>query len=108
MWTVCAFSVRGTIGGEVNASSAQGCDYVTVSPVFATASKPGYGPALGLDKLATLCLSAPPVYALGGVSVAGAAGCVDAGARGVAVMGAIMREPNIVAAYLAALPEMAV
>jgi thiamine-phosphate diphosphorylase len=94
--------------GEVNASSAQGCDYVTVSPVFATASKPGYGPPLGLDKLATLCLSAPPVYALGGVSVAGAAGCVDAGARGVAVMGAIMRDPNIVAAYLAALPEMAV
>jgi thiamine-phosphate pyrophosphorylase len=92
--------------GEV--SAAQGCDYVTVSPVFATASKPGYGPALGLDKLATLCRSAPPVYALGGVSVAGAAGCVDAGARGVAVMGAIMRDPNIVAAYLAALPEMAV
>jgi thiamine-phosphate pyrophosphorylase len=94
-------------GCEVSAAAAQGCDYVTVSPVFATASKPGYGPALGLDKLATLCRSAPAVYALGGVSVADAAGCMDAGARGVAVMGAIMRDPNIVAAYLAALPEMA-
>ena len=47
------------------------------------------------------------MYALGGVSVADVAGCVNAGARGVAVMGAIMRDPGIVAAYLAALAEVA-
>ena len=29
-----------------------GADYVTLSPIFATASKPGYGPALGLASLA--------------------------------------------------------
>jgi thiamine monophosphate synthase len=96
---------------EVAAASAQACDYVTVSPVFATASKPGYGPALGLDNLGALCRTAGSsrprtVYAQGGVSVADAANCVGAGARGVAVMGPIMRDPNIVAAYLAALPEV--
>jgi thiamine-phosphate diphosphorylase len=92
---------------EVRAAVAQGCHYVTVSPVFPTTSKPGYGPALGLANLATLCRAAPPGYALGGVSVADVAGCVNAGARGVAVMGAIMRDPHLAAAYLAALAEVA-
>jgi thiamine-phosphate diphosphorylase len=81
-------------------------DYATVSPVFATASKPGYGPALGLSGLAALVAgTAKPVLALGGVaSAAEAAACVDAGAQGVAVMGAVMRaaDPAAVAAALVA------
>ena len=32
---------------EAAALLRAGADYVTVSPVFATESKPGYGPALG-------------------------------------------------------------
>lgn len=67
-------------------------DYVTLSPVFLTSSKPGYGPALGLERFACLCrLAARPVYALGGVTAVNAADCVAAGAAGVAVMGEIMR-----------------
>lgn len=44
-------------------------DYVTVSPVYPSASKPGYGPALGPDGLARLCRLAGgrPVLALGGI-----------------------------------------
>ena len=34
--------------GDVAAAAAAGADYVTLSPIFLTASKPGYGPALGL------------------------------------------------------------
>ena len=30
----------------------RGADYVTLSPIFLTASKPGYGPALGIGALA--------------------------------------------------------
>ena len=37
---------------EAAAQLHAGADYVTVSPVFLTASKPGYGPAIGLDGLA--------------------------------------------------------
>ena len=37
---------------EALALLGSGADYVTVSPVFITASKPGYGPAIGLDGLA--------------------------------------------------------
>lgn len=70
-----------------------GADYATLSPIFPSPSKPGYGPALGL---AALCEAAGlglpvPVLALGGVTAAAARACRDAGAYGVAVMGPAMR-----------------
>jgi len=81
-------------------------DYATLSPVFATASKPGYGPALGVDGLAVLVAgTATPVLALGGIAEPARAGaCVAAGAAGVAVMGAVMRaeDPGAVVAKLVA------
>jgi thiamine-phosphate pyrophosphorylase len=70
----------------------EGADYVTLSPVFLTASKPGYGPAIGLDGLARAAAEAPgPVVALGGVTAENAPACLAAGARGIAVMGEVMR-----------------
>lgn len=73
--------------GELRAAADEGCGYATLSPVFPTASKPGYGPALGVDALREPPL---PVYALGGVTSENAAACRAAGATGVAVMGAVM------------------
>ncbi|WP_323373768.1 thiamine phosphate synthase [Plantactinospora alkalitolerans] len=68
-------------------------DYVTISPVFPTPSKPGYGPPLRAAGLARLVArTRVPVLALGGVStVRHVEACVAAGAAGVAVMGAVMR-----------------
>lgn len=70
----------------------RGAAYATLSPVFPTASKPGYGPPLGLSRLSALArgASALPIYALGGVDAATAGACRGAGARGVAVMRAVM------------------
>ena len=69
-----------------------GADYVTLSPIFLTGSKPGYGPALGLDALALAASVAPgPVVALGGIGPDNAAQCMAAGAGGVAVIGEVMR-----------------
>jgi thiamine-phosphate pyrophosphorylase len=66
-------------------------DYVTLSPIYPTATKPGYGPALGAGGAAHLQPTVPWL-ALGGVdSAARAAECVAAGAAGVAVLGAVMR-----------------
>jgi thiamine-phosphate pyrophosphorylase len=93
---------------EVVRAAAEGCDYVTVSPVYPTGSKPGYGPALGPAGLARLCRPGLPVFALGGVLPPAVPHCRRAGAYGVAVMGPVMRQPTIVAAYLAALAEMKV
>lgn len=91
-------------------AAARGCDWVTLSPVWPTASKPGYGPALGVDGLrALLAAGAPPAYALGGVDVPDRArACRAAGAHGVAVMGAVMRADDpagVVAGLVAALEE---
>lgn len=78
---------------QIAAAEADGVHYVTVSPIHASASKPGYGPALGTRGLASLAGSTHlPVYALGGIEGAVAAvACREAGAHGVAVMGAVMR-----------------
>jgi thiamine-phosphate diphosphorylase len=103
-------SWRGLIGRschdpvELAAAAVAGASYATLSPIFASRSKPGYGPPLGLSVFAG---PAPlPVYALGGVETPGRAeACVAAGACGVAVMGAVMRAGNpaaVVADLLAA------
>ncbi len=79
------------------ALSAQegGADYVTLSPIFATASKPGYGPALGLEGLRAAGARLDiPVLALAGAGAGTARSCLDAGAGGIAVMGEIMRAPD--------------
>jgi thiamine-phosphate pyrophosphorylase len=77
---------------EAAAQLAAGADYVTLSPIFLSASKPGYGPAAGLDTLAGAArLSPGPIIALGGINAANAASCLAAGAAGIAVMGEAMR-----------------
>ncbi|SDY18884.1 thiamine-phosphate pyrophosphorylase [Modestobacter sp. DSM 44400] len=90
---------------ELDRARAEGCDWVMLSPFAGTPSKPGYGPALGPAGLAALLAgrAGPPVYALGGVRPDDVTACRAAGAYGVAVMGPVMREPRLVAAYLAAL-----
>lgn len=91
---------------EVRRATDERADYVTVSPVHPTASKPGYGPALAADGLADLVAVAgcTPVYALGGVTPATVPACLAAGAHGVAVMGGIMGadDPGEAAAELVA------
>jgi thiamine-phosphate pyrophosphorylase len=67
------------------------CDYVGVGAVFATATKPDAGGAVGLDGIAVLRrLVDLPLVAIGGLGVANTAAAVAAGADGVAVVSAIM------------------
>jgi thiamine-phosphate pyrophosphorylase len=77
--------------GELTRLSSE--DYVTISPIFPTPSKPGYGPPLRPAGLARLVArTRVPVLALGGISTAQhVEACVAAGAAGAAVMGAVMR-----------------
>ncbi|MFG3713325.1 thiamine phosphate synthase [Micromonospora sp. NPDC047730] len=81
-------------------------DYATLSPVFSSRTKPGYGPPLRPDGLRELIEASPvPVLALGGVETPEHLhACIAAGAAGVAVVGAIMRadDPTEVAATLTA------
>ena len=93
---------------EAAAAFEGGADYVTLSPVFPSTSKPGYGPVLGLDGLAAVARRlSGPVIALGGVTAANGPSCLAQGAAGLAVMGEVMRaaQPEAeVAALLDAFP----
>lgn len=90
---------------DVARAATEGCSYATLSPVFASPSKPGYGPAIGVAGLTALPL---PTWALGGIDAANAAACIASGATGVAVMGAIMRAADPAAATTAILEAIGV
>jgi thiamine-phosphate pyrophosphorylase len=79
---------------DVEAAAAAGADYVTLSPIFLTVSKPGYGPALGVAAIEPAAKRGIAIIALGGVSADVVPLCLDAGAAGVAVMGEIMRSDD--------------
>ena len=85
-----AHSVEAAVAAE-----RAGADYVTLSPIFITASKPGYGPALGPAILSRAREALTiPVIALGGVDAGTIAACLSAGAAGAAVMGPVMRSAD--------------
>ncbi len=73
---------------ELAAARQGGADYATMSPVFASASKPGYAPAEDIaNSIAGMRLA---ILALGGIDEP-TIGRLPAGFAGVAVMGAAMR-----------------
>ena len=84
-----AHSVR-----DVAAAAEAGADYVTLSPIFPTASKPGYGPALGPEAITAARRIGLPVVALGGLTEDTLVPCRAAQASGFAVMGGLMRAPD--------------
>jgi thiamine-phosphate pyrophosphorylase len=67
-------------------------DYLIAGPIYESASKPGYGPALGAKRLAEFVRSTSlPVIAIGGIAADNITEVMQAGAVGVAVMGGVMR-----------------
>jgi thiamine-phosphate pyrophosphorylase len=93
---------------DLRAAHQEGLDYATLSPIWPTSSKPGYGPPLGPEGLTTAVAAVPdlPVYALGGVTLGRIAACLAAGATGVAVMGEVMRAPDPRSTVRALLTEL--
>jgi thiamine-phosphate pyrophosphorylase len=90
---------------EAAALAAGMVDYAIAGPAYETASKPGYGRALGSAGLRAICGStALPVIAIGGITASAVAEMIDAGVAGVAVMGSIMRadDPGSELRHLAA------
>lgn len=87
---------------EAAEAARAGAHYVTLSPIFPTSSKPSH-PGLGLDVLAAwaAALVPTPVYALGGITPARAAACLERGAAGVAVLSGILAAPDAAAAVQA-------
>jgi thiamine-phosphate pyrophosphorylase len=76
---------------DVENARAAGADYVTLSPIYETPSKPGYGPALGPEGIAIAASLGIPVLALGGITPDNALAVRHKGAAGIAIMGGVMR-----------------
>lgn len=90
---ICGYSAHSA--DEANDAFRLGADFVTISPIFPTRSHPE-SPAVGLQTLqecARQC-HGHPVIALGGLCAENARWAIEAGAKGVAVISAIMDAAN--------------
>lgn len=72
---------------EAADAERSGAGYIGAGPIWATPSKPDADPPIGLEGLAGICEAVSvPVVAIGGIDAGNAAGCISAGAAGVAVV----------------------
>ena len=80
---------------EAKQRETEGVDFITYSPIYPTLSKPGYGPAVGVEGLRNVAKGVNvPVFALGGITPERVSECLDVGAYGVAVMSGVMSPEN--------------
>lgn len=81
----------------VERAAAAGASYAGFGPIHDTASKAGLPPALGTSAISDAC-GVLPLVAIGGICPGRVRPALVAGAHGVAVLGAIWRDPDPVAA----------
>jgi thiamine-phosphate pyrophosphorylase len=75
---------------EAVAASASAPDYIAVSPVFATGTKPDHAPPLGFEGLRQIrARVTDKLIAIGGITIENAADVIAAGADGIAVITAL-------------------
>jgi thiamine-phosphate pyrophosphorylase len=93
------------IGGTANSLeealrvAATDVDYLGVGPVFGTRSKANPAPALGVDGFRVIVKAVPkPVIAIGSVTADRVGDLLEAGAHGVAVISAVVCQPDPAAA----------
>lgn len=80
---------------EAVEAEANGADYLGVSPIFDTPTKTDTPPATGLDGLSGIRRAVRlPLVAIGGINLANAAAVIRHGADGIAVVSAIMANPE--------------
>ncbi|WP_321506595.1 thiamine phosphate synthase [uncultured Methanoregula sp.] len=86
-------------GKEACLAEKEGADYVALSPTFSTDSKPDAGPGHGCGMLAEIAGSVSiPVIAIGGIGRENIPEVIRAGAAGIAVISAVVAQPDITAA----------
>jgi len=82
---------------EARKAEEEGADFITIGPVFYTASKAGYGRPLGVEIIKSVKEAVKiPVFAIGGIKLDTISEVAAAGADGIAVISAIIgaKEPG--------------
>jgi thiamine-phosphate pyrophosphorylase len=78
---------------EATRAASEGVDYVELGTIFPSRSHPG-GATQGLEPIRAAARVGVPVIAVGGITATNAAGVIAAGASGIAVISAILGDPN--------------
>jgi thiamine-phosphate pyrophosphorylase len=80
---------------DARGAEEAGADYVSVSPVFYTATKAKIRTPVGLEGVRAVCEAVQiPVIGIGGINASNVAGLIRAGARGGAVVSAVMADSD--------------
>ncbi len=79
----CVIAVSCHTAEEVRLAETQGADFAVFGPVF---EKVGTSLRVGLDALRAACLGHMPVLAIGGITLANARACLEAGGAGIAAI----------------------
>jgi thiamine-phosphate pyrophosphorylase len=81
---------------QANAAQAEGADYVGFGPIFATPTKPDYEP-IGLDDIGQAHLNVGiPIFCIGGINIDNLQRVIEAGAKRVVMVSALLKAHSIV------------
>jgi len=81
---------------QARAAQGEGADYIGFGPIFATPTKPDYTP-IGLDDVRRVHAEVNlPIFCIGGVNIDNLQSVIDAGARRVVMVSALLKAHNII------------
>jgi thiamine-phosphate pyrophosphorylase len=78
------------------AAEGEGADYIGFGPIFATPTKPDYAP-IGLENISRVhAVVNLPIFCIGGINIDNLQSVIDAGAKRVVMVSALLKAHNIV------------
>ena len=78
------------------AAEREGADYIGFGPIFATPTKPDYAP-IGLENISRVHAEVNlPIFCIGGINIDNLQSVIDAGAKRVVMVSALLKAHNIV------------
>ena len=81
---------------QVHAAQSEGADYIGFGPIFATPTKPDYGP-IGLSAIRQVHLDVGvPIFCIGGINIDNLQQVIDAGAKRVVMVSGLLKAHSLV------------
>ena len=81
---------------QARAAQGEGADYIGFGPIFATPTKPDYVP-IGLENIRRVHTEINlPIFCIGGINIDNLQSVIDAGAKRVVMVSALLKAHNVV------------
>ena len=81
---------------QARAAQREGADYIGFGPIFSTPTKPDYAP-IGLDNIRRVHAEVNlPIFCIGGINIDNLQSVIDAGAKRVVMVSALLKAHNVV------------